>query len=55
MLVKQMSQEQIGQADDLKFKNVNISLAKKNLTRMKLDPTYTLDAGQQQAKPGTHN
>lgn len=48
MIQKQL-QEQVGPADDLKFSNVNVSLAKKNLTRMRLNPLDTierLEAGQ---------
>ena len=42
-MVKKQMQEQLGPADELKFSNVNVSLAKKNLTRMRLDPLSTIE------------
>ena len=46
VLKKQMSQE-LGPADEIRYSNVDAKLAKKNLTRMRLDPNRLADPGQE--------
>ena len=47
--------EGLGPADRIKFSKVKENLAKKNYTRMKLDPAKPLEASQTRTKPGTQN
>ena len=47
--------EGLGPADRIKFSKVKENLAKKNYTRMKLDPAKPLEEGHQRTKPGTQN